>query len=62
MGTVGSSADNALAEPFNATLSRETLAGASGWPDALTARRTVPAWITRYSTRRRQPRPYAIAV
>jgi transposase InsO family protein len=31
MGAVGSSADNALAESFNATLKRETLAGAPGW-------------------------------
>src|SRR3954469_17035146 len=31
MGAVGSSADNALAESFNATLKRETLAGAAGW-------------------------------
>ena len=30
MGAVGSSADNALAESFNATLKRETLAGAPG--------------------------------
>jgi transposase InsO family protein len=31
MGAVGSSADNALAESFNATLKRETLDGAHGW-------------------------------
>ncbi|WP_425458012.1 IS3 family transposase [Actinotalea subterranea] len=53
MGAVGSSADNALAESFNATLKRETLAGATGWPDPATARRAVFAWITRYNTRRR---------
>jgi len=53
MGTVGSSADNAMAESFNATLKRETLAGAAGWPDPATARRAVFAWITRYNTRRR---------
>ena len=53
MGAVGSSADNALAESFNATLKRETLAGAPGWPDPPTARRAVFAWITRYNTRRR---------
>ena len=29
MGAVGSSADNAMAESFNATLKRETLAGAA---------------------------------
>jgi transposase InsO family protein len=53
MGTVGSSADNALAEAFNATLKRETLAGAPGWNTPDQARRAVFAWITRYNTRRR---------
>ena len=53
MGTVGSSADNAMAESFNATLKRETLAGAHGWPAPATPRREVFAWITRYDTRRR---------
>jgi transposase InsO family protein len=53
MGAVGSSADNALAEAFNATLKRETLAGAPGWHSPQQARRAVFAWITRYNTRRR---------
>jgi transposase InsO family protein len=53
MGAVGSSADNALAESFNATLKRETLAGAPGWDSPVAARRAVFAWITRYNTRRR---------
>jgi transposase InsO family protein len=53
MGAVGSSADNALAESFNATLKRETLAGAPGWDGPVAARRAVFAWITRYNTRRR---------
>jgi transposase InsO family protein len=53
MGAVGSSADNALAEAFNATLKRETLAGAPGWDSPAAARRAVFAWITRYNTRRR---------
>ncbi|PVU81405.1 IS3 family transposase [Cellulomonas sp. WB94] len=53
MGAVGTSADNAMAESFNASLKRETLAGSHGWPDATTARRVVFAWITRYNTRRR---------
>jgi transposase InsO family protein len=53
MGAVGSSADNALAESFNATLKRETLAGASGWDSPAAARRAVFTWITRYNTRRR---------
>ena len=41
MGAVGSSADNALAEPFNATLKREVLQDATTWPDELTCRRQV---------------------
>ncbi len=53
MGAVGSSADNALAESFNATLKRETLAGASGWDTPDQARRQVFAFITRYNTPRR---------
>jgi transposase InsO family protein len=53
MGAVGSSADNALAESFNATLKRETLAGAAGWDTPAAARREVFAWITRYNTGRR---------
>jgi transposase InsO family protein len=53
MGAVGSSADNALAESFNATPKRETLAGATGWDSPEQARRAVFAWITRYNTRRR---------
>ena len=54
MGAVGTSADNALAESFNATLKREILAGRR-----LLARRRSPAaaqvfrWLTRYNTRRR---------
>jgi transposase InsO family protein len=53
MGAVGSSADNALAESFNATLKREILAGAAGWDTAAQARREVFTWITRYNTGRR---------
>jgi transposase InsO family protein len=53
MGAVGTSADNALAEAFNATLKRETLQGAASWPSAHTARLSVFAWLTRYNTRRR---------
>lgn len=52
-GAVGTSADNAAAEAFNATLKRETLQGAAHWPDARTARQAVFAWINRYNTRRR---------
>ena len=53
MGAVGTSADNALAESFNASLKRETLQGAHAWPDPATCRREVFRWVTRYNTRRR---------
>ncbi|AOD20926.1 integrase (plasmid) [Rhodococcus sp. p52] len=53
MGAVGSSADNALAESFNATLKREVLAGAATFGDEADARRRVFRWATRYNTRRR---------
>ena len=53
MGKVGTSADNAMAESFNASLKRETLQGTHGWDDTRGARRAVFAWITRYNTRRR---------
>lgn len=53
MGAVGTSADNALAESFNAALKRETLQGAHAWPDEATCRRAVFAWVNRYNTRRR---------
>ena len=53
MGAVGTSADNAMAESFNATLKRELLQGASCWPDELTCRRELFRWATRYNTRRR---------
>lgn len=52
-GAVGTSADNALAESFNATLKRETLAGAATYPDEQTCRREVFRWAVRYNTRRR---------
>ena len=52
-GAVGSSADNALAESFNATLKRETLAGAATYPDEATCRRVIFRWAARYNTRRR---------
>jgi transposase InsO family protein len=53
MGAVGSSADNALAEAFNATLKREVLQDAQTWPDDATCRREVFRWLVRYNTRRR---------
>ena len=53
MGAVGTSADNALAESFNAALKRETLQGAARWDTAQLARLAVFTWISRYNTRRR---------
>ncbi|WP_100348347.1 IS3 family transposase [Luteimicrobium subarcticum] len=53
MGAVGTSADNALAESFNATLKREVLQDAACWPDEATCRREVFRWIIRYNNRRR---------
>lgn len=41
MGAIGSSADNALAESFNAALKRELLEGRPAFPDAPTAYRAV---------------------
>ncbi len=53
MGAVGSSADNALAESFNAALKREVLQDAACWADELACRRQVFRWLTRYNTKRR---------
>jgi len=53
MGAVGTSADNALAESFNAALKREVLHDNAHWPDAVTCRREVFGWLTRYNTKRR---------
>ena len=53
MGAVGSSADNALAESFNATLKREVLQDEQSWPDEFTCRREVFGWLVRYNNRRR---------
>jgi transposase InsO family protein len=52
-GAVGTSADNAAAESFNATLKRETLQGKKRWAGAREARLAVFRWVTRYNTRRR---------
>jgi transposase InsO family protein len=53
LGAVGTSADNALAESFNAALKRETLAGAATYGDEASCRREVFRWAVRYNTRRR---------
>ncbi|WP_190078794.1 IS3 family transposase, partial [Streptomyces daghestanicus] len=53
MSAVGSSADNALAESFNATFERETLQGRKSWPTEREARLDAFRWLHRYNTRRR---------
>lgn len=53
MGAIGTSADNSLAESFNATLKRELLQGRPTFPDQATARQAVFRWANRYNTRRR---------
>jgi transposase InsO family protein len=53
MGAVGTSADNALAESFNAALKREALQDNTFWPDEQTCRREVFRWLTRYNLKRR---------
>jgi len=53
MGAVGTSADNSLAESFNATLKREILQDLGCWPDEAVCRRQVFRWIVRYNNRRR---------
>ncbi|WP_331756165.1 IS3 family transposase (plasmid) [Streptomyces anulatus] len=56
MSAVGSSADNALAESFNATFKRETLKGRKTWPTEREARLDAFRWLHRYNTRRRHSR------
>jgi transposase InsO family protein len=53
MGAVGTSADNAAAESFNASLKREVLQGRKRWPGPRQARLEVFRWVTRYNTVRR---------
>ncbi|MFE5064447.1 IS3 family transposase, partial [[Kitasatospora] papulosa] len=56
MSAVGSSADNALAESFNATFKREALQGRKSWPTEREARLDAFRWLNRYNTRRRHSR------
>jgi len=56
MSAVGSSADNALAESFNATFKRETLQGRRAFVDEREARLTSFRWLHRYNTIRRHSR------
>ncbi|MFE2051542.1 integrase core domain-containing protein [Streptomyces sp. NPDC059459] len=53
MGAVGSSADNALADSFNATFRRETLQGRKSWSGEREARLDAFRWLHRHNTRRR---------
>ncbi|WP_390890979.1 IS3 family transposase [Dactylosporangium matsuzakiense] len=56
MSAIGSSADNALAESFNATFKRETLQGRRAFTDEREARLTAFRWLHRYNTVRRHSR------
>ena len=56
MSKVGSSADNALAESFNATFKRETLQGRRAFGDEREARLASFRWLHRYNTVRRHSR------
>ncbi|MFD9459287.1 IS3 family transposase [Streptomyces sp. NPDC059985] len=56
MGAIGSSADNALAESFNATFKRKTLQGRRSWSTEREARLDAFRWLHRYNTRRRHSR------
>ncbi|MGG7568876.1 IS3 family transposase [Streptomyces sirii] len=53
MGAIGSSADNAAAESFNAAFKRETLKGRNCWTSDIEARLDAFRWLTRYNTQRR---------
>ncbi|MFI8829257.1 IS3 family transposase [Streptomyces sp. NPDC053431] len=56
MGAIGSSADNALAESFNAAFKRETLQGRKNWSSEREARLDAFRWLHRYNTRRSHSR------
>jgi transposase InsO family protein len=51
MSAIGSSADNALAESFNATFKRETLRGRKHWAGEREARLDAFRWLHRYNVR-----------
>lgn len=56
MREIGSSADNAAAESFNAAFERETLKGRKACSSEREARRDAFRWLTRHNTRRRHSR------
>ncbi|WP_155861928.1 IS3 family transposase [Corynebacterium callunae] len=53
MRSIGTSADNALAESFNAAMKREVLQDSKTFMNQLICRRDVFRWCTRYNTVRR---------
>ncbi|MGP5115493.1 integrase core domain-containing protein [Corynebacterium casei] len=53
MGAVGTSADNAMAESFNATMKREVIRDRKVFVNPLQCRQEVFRWCIRYNTRRR---------
>lgn len=53
MGAVGTSADTALAESFNATMKREVLKNRKVFDSPLACRQEVFRWSVRYNTQRR---------
>lgn len=55
MRVLGSSADDALAEAFNATFKRETVQGRRAFTDERAARLTSFRWLHRYNTVCRRP-------
>ena len=56
MSKVGSSADKALAESFNASFKREILQGRRAFTDEREARLSSFRWLHRYNTVRRHSR------
>jgi transposase InsO family protein len=56
MSPIGSSADNAAAESFNATFKRETLPGRRAFTSEHEALLTALRWLHRYNTVRRHSR------
>ncbi len=61
MGAVGTSADSALAESFNATLKREVLRDRKVFDNPIICRLEVFRWCMRYNPRRRHSWCYLLA-
>jgi hypothetical protein len=60
MGAVGASADNTLAETFDAAFKREVLQSNTCLADATPCCRQVFRWLARYNTNRRHTPTAAI--